>query len=217
MLIAVNKAHFPVTVLGPGRRIGIWLQGCSIRCPGCVSRDTWEPDRQRMLPVETLLGWCREVAAAGLDGITISGGEPFDQAEALECLLRGLIAWREQDGLAFDVLCYSGWPLRELDRRHAQTLALLDALIPEPYIDAQATDLPWRGSENQPLVALSPLGAARYGATGAHAQQRARHLQVRVDGKRIWYIGIPRRGDMDRLAAGCRERGLEFTSMSWRA
>jgi anaerobic ribonucleoside-triphosphate reductase activating protein len=39
MKIAVSKAHYPVTVLGPGKRIGIWL-GCRIQCKGCVSQDT---------------------------------------------------------------------------------------------------------------------------------------------------------------------------------
>ena len=41
--IGLNRVHFPVTALGPGRRVGIWLQGCSIRCPGCMSLDTWAP------------------------------------------------------------------------------------------------------------------------------------------------------------------------------
>jgi anaerobic ribonucleoside-triphosphate reductase activating protein len=67
MNIALNKAHFPVTVLGPGRRIGLWLQGCSIRCAGCVSRDTWEAGAGHAMPIERLLDWCRSVAAAGLD------------------------------------------------------------------------------------------------------------------------------------------------------
>ncbi|WP_461325238.1 4Fe-4S cluster-binding domain-containing protein [Bradyrhizobium diazoefficiens] len=39
--ISVSRIHFPVTTLGPGRRLGIWFQGCSIRCPGCISMDTW--------------------------------------------------------------------------------------------------------------------------------------------------------------------------------
>lgn len=42
MEIAINKIHFPVSTLGFGQRLGIWFQGCSIRCPGCISRDTWE-------------------------------------------------------------------------------------------------------------------------------------------------------------------------------
>ena len=40
-LIRLNKAHYPVTALGPGRRIGLWLQGCALACPGCISQDSW--------------------------------------------------------------------------------------------------------------------------------------------------------------------------------
>jgi anaerobic ribonucleoside-triphosphate reductase activating protein len=46
--IGLNRVHFPVTALGPGRRIGIWLQGCLIRCPGCMSLDTWAPAGTRI-------------------------------------------------------------------------------------------------------------------------------------------------------------------------
>ena len=134
--LQINKAHFPVTALGPGRRLGIWTQGCSIRCPGCVSRDTWDADPGRGIEVSALLDWCREAAADGCDGVTISGGEPFEQPAALGALLDGLHAWRAQ-GVAFDILCYSGYPLRRLRRHHAGLLAKLDAVVAEPYVDAQ--------------------------------------------------------------------------------
>lgn len=215
MLIGINKAHFPVTVLGPGRRLGIWLQGCSIRCRACVSQDTWEQDAGCMMPVDALLDWCRGVAGASLDGVTFSGGEPFDQPQALDSLLRGLIDWRTHNALEFDLLCYSGRPMRELERRHAGLLALLDAVIPEPFIEAQPTERAWCGSDNQTIVPLSALGIARYGEAGTRAHDS--RLQIRVDAERIWYIGIPRRGDMALLERRCAERGLEFKSVSWRA
>ena len=63
--IQINKAHFPVTVLGPGRRIGLWVQGCSIGCKGCVSMDTWAPDASRAVPIADLVAWCKKVAADG--------------------------------------------------------------------------------------------------------------------------------------------------------
>ena len=43
--VSISRLHFPVTTLGPGHRIGIWFQGCSIRCEGCLSMDTWAPGR----------------------------------------------------------------------------------------------------------------------------------------------------------------------------
>lgn len=215
--ISINKAHYPVTVLGPGRRIGLWVQGCSIGCKGCISQDTWASDPERRMPIDELLAWCRDVAAGGLDGVTISGGEPFDQPEALALLLQGLRAWRKQAGLDFDLLCYSGYPLATLRKRQAPLLALLDALIPEPFIEARPASEPWRGSANQPLVLLSARGRRRY---APHLRQPLalgpKRIQAVVDGDRVWYVGIPARGDMERLRALCAARGLDFSEVSWR-
>ena len=217
MKIAINKAHFPVTVLGPGRRIGVWLQGCSIRCPGCVSQDTWANDPGRLMSVAQLLSWCRKVAANGCDGITLSGGEPFDQPQALAALLDVLDIWRRSAGLDFDILCYSGYPLARLQKRHAKLLARLDALIPEPYVDSLPLSHLWRGSQNQPLVTLSARGAARYAPyLDAGAEDFGKRIQIQVDGERLWSIGIPARGDMAALEKLAGERGLGFSEVSWR-
>ena len=153
--IAINKAHYPVTVLGPGRRIGLWLQGCRIQCAGCVAQDTWAADPGRVISVARLLTWCKSVtekSAETLEGITISGGEPFDQPKALAALLDALHLWRRTSALPLDILCYSGYPLKTLQKRHAALLQKLDALIPEPYVDAAPLTQLWRGSANQSLI-----------------------------------------------------------------
>jgi anaerobic ribonucleoside-triphosphate reductase activating protein len=214
--IAVNKAHYPVTVLGPGRRIGIWLQGCSIRCPGCVSQDTWARDRGRDMDVEALLAWCRRTAGDQFDGVTISGGEPFDQPQALGALLKGLQRWRKASCREFDVLCYSGYPLATLQRKHGAILPLLDALIAEPYVDGLPLAHVWRGSANQPLVPMSKLGEARYAPYLDMPAAAAKRMQVAADGDRLWFIGIPHRGDMATLEALCKSRGLNMNDVSWR-
>jgi anaerobic ribonucleoside-triphosphate reductase activating protein len=224
--IAINKAHFPVTVLGPGRRIGIWMQGCSIGCKGCVSQDTWARDPGRLMPLADLLRWCREVSGAEsggggeggqFDGVTISGGEPFDQPQALAALLTGLRAWRREAKRDFDILCYSGYPLAKLQKRHAPLLAQLDALIPEPFRDQQPLTHLWRGSANQPLIMLSERGRQRYAAyVDAASGPDGKRIQAMLDGQKVWYIGIPARGDMAALEAACEERGVAFSQVSWR-
>jgi len=215
--IELNKAHWPVTVLGPGRRIGLWLQGCSIHCPGCVSQDTWPRDAKKAIAVRDLLAWCRRTGAEGIDGVTISGGEPFDQPAGLLALLRGLAAWRRSAGLDFDVLCYSGYPQKTLERRHADVLALLDAIVPEPYVDHLPLTHVWRGSANQPLVPLSERGRTRYAAhVGQTAEGAGKRMQASVEGGRVWMIGIPARGDMDAVESLCASRGLALTQVSWR-
>ena len=215
--LQLNKAHWPVTVLGPGRRIGFWVQGCSIRCKGCVSQDTWPADATKAIAVRDLLAWCKRASEGALDGVTISGGEPFDQPEGLKALLEGLRRWRHDATLDFDILCYSGYPLKTLEREQPDLLDALDAIVPEPYADALPLGNVWRGSSNQPLVPLSARGRARYAEfVEASADAGAKRMQVAVEGGRVWMIGVPARGDMARLEAVCESRGVRLAEVSWR-
>ena len=217
MKLQLNKAHYPVTALGPGRRIGIWTQGCSIHCPGCVSLDTWKPDRSKSIETDVLIAWCKRVCEGQTDGITISGGEPFDQPKALGALLDGLIRWRRASGLAFDILCYSGYRVERLRKAHPRLLERIDALMCDPFVDGLATERPWRGSDNQRLVPLSALGHERYDAYVDVASGEPKRFQVVADGSRIWFVGIPHRGDLDRIEQACAERGVTLAATSWRA
>lgn len=120
----LSRVHFPVTTLGPGRRVCIWFQGCSIRCPGCVSLDTWAPRRNGTTTecvMSAISPWLEEA-----DGVTISGGEPFDQPAALKSLLMDLRARSSAD-----ILVYSGYALETLNL--TAFAGLIDALIADPY------------------------------------------------------------------------------------
>ena len=215
--LQINKAHYPVTVLGPGKRIGIWVQGCSIRCKNCVSMDTWEKDAHRAMPIAELIKWCRSVAAQGLDGITLSGGEPFDQPQGLRALLSGLHAWRREGKFCFDILCYSGYPLHTLTLRHEAILKMLDAVIPEPYLENASSASLWCGSANQHIVPLSVQGRQKYAQyIDLPASALGKQMQVSVDKGRVWMIGIPERGDMKQLETLCLARGLSLEQVSWR-
>lgn len=217
MRIRLNRAHYPVTTLGPGRRIGLWLQGCHIGCPHCIAHDTWEPDPRMEVEIDNVLAWCHQVAPEGCDGVTISGGEPFEQPEGLKALIDCLDGWRRGFARLCDLLCYSGFALNRLEREHTEILARLDAIIPEPYVHRLPRGRIWRGSVNQPLVPLSPLGRERYGAFLDARPSHKGALQVSAEGTRMVWIGIPDRGDMQRLEAAARRRGVTLKGVSWRA
>jgi anaerobic ribonucleoside-triphosphate reductase activating protein len=216
MIVFINKIHFPVTVLGPGRRIGIWFQGCSIRCPGCLSQDTWSNNPSQGIRILDLISWCRIVGRQGFDGITITGGEPFEQAGALKALLLGLHAWRSAHALSFDVLCYSGMSLKKLRADYGNILKLLDALIPDPFIQDLPQDRIWRGSANQSLIPISAIGKKRFALFVNKAPGRRRGIQLHVSENQIWYVGIPRPGDLEKLRNMCERRGLLHKEISWR-
>ncbi|MGH9300239.1 MAG: 4Fe-4S single cluster domain-containing protein, partial [Acidimicrobiales bacterium] len=193
-LLRLSRMHYPVTVLGFGQRIGIWFQGCSIGCRGCISKDTWPADEGFAVTVDEVLDRCEAWAAAGaLDGITISGGEPFEQPAGLLALLDGLTAWLGPRRESVDIMCYSGYPERRLLEAFPEIVQRLDVLVPNPFVQARAPGGRWQGSNNQRLAVLTPLGESRYG--GAPSTPATPEIQFVVDDG-IWLIGVPRPGDM---------------------
>ena len=214
MMIRLSRIHYPITVLGPGRRLGIWFQGCSRGCSGCVSKDTWTKSGGWGCDVASLLHMCRELAP-NTDGVTISGGEPFEQPDALQALLVGLRHWRDVSGNSFDILGYSGMSFSHLTQEFNDIVKLFDALIPEPFQEHRPLGGCWRGSDNQPLIPISPLGRKRYKDFEDVPEGKKGAFQLHVEQDVIWLIGLPDRGDMHRLERLAREQGLIFKGVSW--
>ncbi|MEU3986024.1 4Fe-4S single cluster domain-containing protein [Streptomyces sp. NPDC026672] len=226
----VSGAHLPLLTLGPGTRLGIWVQGCALACPGCMSRHTWDPAGGTRVPVADLLALWQRALERGASGLTVSGGEPCDQPAGLGALLRGADALRRApavrpapDGGAPDLLVYTGYEEDELGAEQRAALGPADAVVTGRFRTAEPTDLVWRGSANQRLCPRTELGHLRYGPHLTRTRDpRDVGLQVVVDRRAPdgtwpvrWY-GIPRRGD---LAAWEREgarRGLPVSAPSWR-
>ncbi len=202
--LLLAKVHYPVHSLGYGKRVGIWLQGCSVRCEGCLNRETWEFDEAARIPVQSLVerveGWLAEA-----DGVTVSGGEPFDQPEALGALL---VLLRERT--AGDLLVYSGRSAEYLRENHAGLLGLIDVLITDPYRPGSGQTLTLRGSDNQRVWLLSEEAKRRYPATvnGDAWEESERRMDLLVEGETVWMAGIPRPGDLEKLEKLLAERGM---------
>jgi anaerobic ribonucleoside-triphosphate reductase activating protein len=202
--LAINKIHFPVTTLGYGRRLGIWMQGCSIQCPGCISKDTWVASPEFQVDIEHLVIECGAWLRA-CDGVTISGGEPFDQPDALRQLLSNV-----RQRISGDVLVYSGYNHRKLFDRFPETLSQVDVLISEPYVESAGDSLVLRGSDNQRIFLLTALAQSRYPADINHRKwDSQRRLDVVVSGDELWMAGIPRHGEMFQLKEKLKRMGVE--------
>ena len=137
---------------GPGIRNVVWFQGCTLGCPGCFNPGTHDLDAGILMPTE-------EVCARLLDpehpcsGITVSGGEPFQQPEALFSLLTGL---REKD--APPVLVFSGYTFEEIMENPVRKACaeLADALICGPFMQHLGNDhRHYIASRNQKLILMS--------------------------------------------------------------
>lgn len=204
MKIALNKVHFPVTTLGCGRRLGLWMQGCSIRCSGCISKDTWDSGPEFQIEIEELLANC-QVWLDRCDGVTISGGEPFDQPDALRKLITEI-----RGRLAGDILVYSGYGHKRLFEQFSDALSQVDVLISEPYVESAGDSLVLRGSDNQRILLLTEFARQRYPADIDQRQwDGRRRLDIMVLREEVWMAGIPRRGEITRLKEELKRSGLE--------
>jgi anaerobic ribonucleoside-triphosphate reductase activating protein len=156
-----------------------------------------------------------------VEGVTISGGEPFQQPAALAELLRGIHDWR---GTAqVDVLIYSGYAYSRLTRsgQAREILSHCDAVVAGPYVARRNDGSPLRGSANQRIVPLTALGHQRYDTVADSSGPGPSRMQVSVDTgpdgrRRVYYIGIPRGQDMERLNSTLECAGVHAGDVSWR-
>jgi anaerobic ribonucleoside-triphosphate reductase activating protein len=138
---------------GPGMRAVLWLQGCKLGCPGCYNPETHSFTAGEHISVDNLVNMLTEVESR-VEGITISGGEPFHQIPALTDLLVHIR--REKPRLS--ILVFSGFTYPELLRTSGaeKVFQLIDVLIAGRYIQEQHLGAGLLGSANKTVHFFTP-------------------------------------------------------------
>jgi anaerobic ribonucleoside-triphosphate reductase activating protein len=162
---------------GPGRRFALWTQGCSLRCPGCCNPHLFSDRGGQPHDVAAL------VAQVGrtpdIEGLSVLGGEPFDQREPLAQLCEGVRA------LGLSVMVFSGYTLEQL--KGARALEHIDILVDGPFMkDLPETKRRWLGSSNQVLHFLTERGRADAGRFAA-----ANTVEIRLNARTLTVNGWP--------------------------
>lgn len=194
--VSAIRRHSRVT--GPGLRNAIWVQGCSIGCPGCFNPQTHAHDERTLFDPEALAD--QLAGDAEIEGVTILGGEPFEQAAACASF-----AHRARTRGA-SVVTYSGytWSYLRSTRLTAvrELLSATDLLIAGPFVQKGANDgRGWHGSMNQEFVYLT----SRYDERVRAQFDGVPVVEARVDGGAIDWTGIPAATDLtDGALASCR-------------
>lgn len=151
----IARMAAPIHSLGPGERLCLWVQGCNRQCPGCISPELQahtKNDADENLLAELVL---KVASNAHCTGLTISGGEPFEQSDSLLKFLKLVRNYFS------DILVYSGYTIEEIlsgcsRQSGVHALGLIDVLIDGSYIeDLNFPDCVLRGSKNQRIHYLS--------------------------------------------------------------
>lgn len=180
--ISLGRMYYPVKALGPGNRVGIWLNGCSRCCIGCISPELQIYDPSKEVSIIDLIQMIQQIKAP-IDGFTISGGEPFYNPKALDELMQALVL------ISDDILVFTGYTIEELramaDDAVNSVLKNCAALVDGPYIKELNDGKGLRGSSNQRCFIYKYQDRYR----GIEATERT--VQNIIYGNKVLTIGIP--------------------------
>lgn len=167
------------TALGPYNRYVIWVQGCNKNCAGCISIDSRPLDGGYGISIYDLVDDI--INTSEIEGITISGGEPYLQSEALVRLILEIKKIKD-----LGIILYTGFNFSEIEENVLTNLC--DLIIDGEYIEELNDDLSLRGSSNQRLWFISDRykdeAPKAYGVKG-------RKVEIQINNERTSMIGIP--------------------------
>lgn len=132
---------------GPGVRYVVFSQGCKHNCKGCHNPDTHDFNEGKEIEVEEII--TDILSKKHIDGVTLSGGDPFYQAEGFQYIAEKL---HENN---IHVMCYTGFTYENiiLNTEMKGLLENIDILIDGPFIESKKTfKIAFRGSENQRAI-----------------------------------------------------------------
>lgn len=142
---------------GLGLRFVIFVQGCAHACPNCHNPASWPYEGGNTVRIDDLV---REIKTKRLiDGVTFSGGEPLDQAEACLKIAKKLIGEVTNLHSPLSLWLYTGYIFEDIaagrvSEAAKDLVALCDVVVDGPFVEELKTyDLQWRGSSNQRVIA----------------------------------------------------------------
>ncbi len=159
---------------GPGTRFVVWFQGCTLGCPRCFNPQTHAASPATLMTAETPADRIADIKAH-VEGISLTGGEPLQQAPGVYELLRLV---RERTGLS--VVLFSGYSMDEISAipEGPGILSRVDVLIAGRYVEHHHCREGMLGSSNQTVHLLT----SRYSLTDL-AEVPPAELTIDASGK----------------------------------
>ena len=192
----IARILYPVTVLGPGKRVGIWFSGCPHHCAHCCNPELWEQRDDQEMSLDTIFAAIAAIAGKG----PIAGL----QAEEL-CILIPMLKT-----FSNDILVYTGYEYEQLlsfcNQAYRDCLKNVSVLIDGKYIDELNDGSPLKGSQNQRILFLDSSIKERY--LDYLAQIGSNEIQTFPTSDGFVSVGIHHRGFRSDLQNKAKERGV---------
>lgn len=171
--------------LGPGKRFAFWVQGCPFACKNCIAPEWIELKVDKMIKIIDLIE--KICAKTDIEGITISGGEPFLQAGKIAILLQKVKELRPE----LNSIIFTGFEKEELIWEGAiALLAVADVIITGKYIESKNDNQGLRGSSNQTFHFLTDAFQGRED----YFYHKERNLEYHISNQQVLMVGIPPKG-----------------------
>ncbi len=202
MYLKLNRIQYPVYNLGPGKRIAIWVQGCSLACDGCLNPALWSTKIGKEVDVTDLAKLVVEIGD-GYEGVTITGGEPFQQYEEMIAFCALVKRLTE-----LDIFVYSGYALDELANKFPDQAyrSYIDFLMDGRYqVDSPANDN-LRGSKNQKFYRFikgTPVIQTNNFSTGKWSM-------TLTEDNELYMAGVPKSAEIENLTNRCVVSGISL-------
>ena len=194
----IARILYPVHVLGPGNRVGIWFAGCPHGCEGCANPELWEQKETQNISMDTFLDLIERIGKENkIDGFTITGGEPFFQHEDLTRVLKELTKW------STDILVFSGFYREELEK--FASLDNIAVLVDGPYQKELNYGLTLRGSINQTVHILMQKYEDNY---KEYLLKEYSEIQNFVERESVISVGIHKPDFAENIGLYLKKKGL---------
>lgn len=136
---------------GPGIRLVVFGQGCRHHCPGCHNPESHSLEGGKFMKIDDIINLINENPL--LDGITLSGGDPFEQAESFAILAKKV------KKLGLNVMTYTGYIYEEILEKldlvpgWRDLFYTTDILVDGRFeLDKKSLMLKFKGSSNQRII-----------------------------------------------------------------
>lgn len=190
----IHKIVKNTTVLGPKNRAVIWFQGCEKSCKGCVNIPGQKIGAGEFYSNNKLLEILKDID--DIVGVTISGGEPFLQADELIELV-----FMIKKHTKLDIMLYSGYKFEELESKYGiDFFRKIDIFVDGEYIEEHNDNSMYRGSNNQNIYCFTE----KYKPFLSKILQiKKRDVEFEIDGENeIFFIGVPPKDFFGQLIKG---------------